>query len=312
MNAFVEFTAPAPEQPRRRAIMRGALRLLFRSVVRPPVPIACQRLIIRALTFKPTRISGVTRTSAELAGRRCEWHRPQHSDDGVLLYLHGGAYLLGSPATHRRLCSILARNASVSVCALDYRLAPEHPYPAAREDAVAAYRALLDAGHRPEQIAIGGDSAGGNLTLITAQRLLAEGLPLPAALVCLSPWADGTGEHLYDPPAGDPLLNPAWLDQAFQLYRPAHIQHDDPEFSPLHGRFEGLPPLLIQVGEDEMLLNDSLRLAERATAAGVSVQLERYPELWHVFQMHVGSLRAADQAVRRIANFLRAHISVGG
>ncbi len=223
----------------------------------------------------------------------------------MLLYLHGGAYLIGSPATHRNITSHLAKRCGMAVCALDYRLAPEHPYPAALEDALAAYRELLAQGHTAAQIVIGGDSAGGNLSLITALRLKQLGLPLPAALVCFSPWTDASCNQLHKPPAGDPLLHPAWMQQAVGLYCPAGLDRRDPGLSPVYADLTGLPPLLIQVGEDELLLNDSLRLAEQAKAAGVTVKLERYAGLWHVFQAHAGMLAVADLALARVAGFLQ-------
>ncbi|MDH0096254.1 alpha/beta hydrolase, partial [Pseudomonas sp. GD04158] len=238
-------------------------------------------------------------------GRPCEWHRPPAGSGNVLLYLHGGAFMIGGPETHRGICASLAKRAGIDVCALDYRLAPEHPYPAARDDVVAAYRALLDAGYRAEQIAIGGDSAGGNLSLVGSLRIRELGLPTPAALVCFSPATDFTGEQMHQPPAGDPLIHPCWIEQAAELYCPADLPRDDPGLSPVFADLSQLPPTLIQVGEDELLLNDSLRLAERAQAAGASVRLERYPGLWHVFQAHVGMLRAADYAIARVAAFLR-------
>lgn len=304
MNAPVDFTAPLAEQPWLRRLLRGVLRLLFRGLVRPPMPIAGQRALINLLTaFGPPQ-RGVSRTAETLGGRPCEWHRPQQGTGSVLLYLHGGAYLIGGPRSHRAICASLARRGGVAVCALDYRLAPEFPFPAARDDALAAYRALLAAGYRAERIVIGGDSAGGNLSLITCLRLRELGLPQPAALVCLSPVTDFTFRHLHQPPAGDPLLHPRWLEQALALYCPAGVACDDPRVSPLFAELTGLPPLLIQVGEDELLLNDSLRFAERARAAGVSVRLERYPGLWHVFQAHAGLLRAADFALGRVVGFL--------
>lgn len=213
--------------------------------------------------------------------------------------------MIGGPDTHRSICASLAKRAALDVCALDYRLAPEHPYPAARDDVVAAYQALLDAGYRPEQIAIGGDSAGGNLSLVGCLRIIELGLPAPAALVCFSPATDFTGEQMHEPPAGDPLIHPRWIEQAAELYCPADLPRDDPGLSPLFAELSPLPPTLIQVGEDELLLNDSLRLAERAEAAGVDVRLERYPGLWHVFQAHVGMLRAADYAIDRVVAFVR-------
>lgn len=305
MTASADFTAPAAEQMLLRRVLRGFLRLLFRGLVRPPMPIAGQRLVLRLLTATTLTPRGVARRAATLGGRPCEWHRPPASSGKVLLYLHGGAFMIGGPATHRGICASLAKRGGLDVCALDYRLAPEHPYPAARDDVVAAYRALLDAGYRPEQIAIGGDSAGGNLSLVGSLRIAELGLPAPAALVCFSPATDFTGERMHLPPAGDPLIHPRWIEQAAELYCPADLPRNDPGVSPLFADLSQLPPTLIQVGEDEILLNDSLRLAERAQAAGASVRLERYPGLWHVFQAHVGMLRAADYAIARVAAFLR-------
>lgn len=305
MTASADFKAPAAEQMLLRGLLRGFLRLFFRSLVRPPMPVAGQRRVLRALTAITLTPPGVSRSADTLAGRPCEWHRPPVSGGSVLLYLHGGAFMIGGPDTHRGICASLAKRAALEVCALDYRLAPEHPYPAARDDVVAAYQALLAAGYRAEQIAIGGDSAGGNLSLVGCLRILELGLPVPAALVCFSPVTDFTGEQMHEPPAGDPLLHPSWIEQAAQLYCPADLPRADPGMSPLFADLGCLPPTLIQVGEDELLLNDSLRLAERAKAAGVNVRLERYPGLWHVFQAHVGMLRAADYAIARVAAFLR-------
>ena len=305
MTASADFRAPAAEQMLLRGLLRGVLRLFFRGLVRPPMPVSGQRRVLRMLTAITLTPRGVSRSAATLAGRPCEWHRTPGSGGSVLLYLHGGAFMIGGPDTHRGICASLAKCAALDVCALDYRLAPEHPYPAARDDVVAAYQALLDAGYRPEQIAIGGDSAGGNLSLVGCLRIVELGLPPPAALVCFSPVTDFTGEQMHQPPAGDPLLHPSWIEQAAQLYCPADLPRNDPRLSPLFADLSCLPPTLIQVGEDELLLNDSLRLAARAEAAGADVRLERYPGLWHVFQAHVGMLRAADRALERVASFLR-------
>jgi monoterpene epsilon-lactone hydrolase len=304
MPAAAEFTPPALTQPLLRGVLRGGLRLLFRSLVRPPTPIALQRGLLRLLTISAAA-RGITCTRSTIGGRPCEWQRPPGEPTSVFLYLHGGAYLIGSPATHRAITGALAKLGNLAVCTLDYRLAPEHRYPAALEDSVAAYKALLAAGYRAEQIVIGGDSAGGNLALITALRLQESGLPAPRALVCFSPVTDFSLRQLHKPPAGDPLLNPAWLAQAVKLYCPADMPPQDPRLSPVYADLSALPPTLIQVGSDELLLNDSLRFAERAKAAGVELQLEVYPGLWHVFQAHVGLLHAADFAMARVISFLR-------
>lgn len=305
MTGSVEQLNPGAEQALLRKILRGTLRVLFRGLIRPPLPVALQRLLLRGLTLISHQPRGISRSRGQLAGRPCEWHRGQAGQGRVLLYLHGGAYLIGAPSTHRSICAHLAKRAQIEVCALDYRLAPEHPYPAAREDAVAAYQALLAQGYAAQQIFIGGDSAGGNLSLITCLHLLAQGLPLPNALLLLSPVTDFSGEHLHSPEAGDPLLHPAWLEQAIGLYCPPTLARTDPGLSPLNAQLSGLPALLIQVGEDEVLLNDSLRLAAKAHASGVTVHLQRYEQMWHVFQAHAGLLKVADRALADAARFIR-------
>ena len=305
MTAPVEFTPPAADQALLRTVLRAGLRVLFRGLVRPPMPIAGQRAVLRALTTMGKSPRGITRSAGTLGGRPCEWHRPASGCGTVMLYLHGGAYIIGGANTHRALCAHLAKRGQMDVCALDYRLAPEYPFPAARDDAVAAIEALLDMGYAPEQIVVGGDSAGGNLSLISSLRLRDLGRPQPAALVCFSPVTDFTGAHLHEPPAGDPLINRAWVEQALSLYCPPGVAHDDPGLSPQFADLHGLPPLLLQVGEDEILRNDSLRFAEKAQAAGVDVSLQRYPHMWHVFQAYAGTLKAADFAIAEVVSFLR-------
>jgi acetyl esterase/lipase len=308
MNAPVEFTASEPGQPLLRATLRGALRLLFRGLMRPPLPVPLQRLVLRLLTASTLAPRGVEREAGQLGGRPCEWHRPRGGSHVVLLYLHGGAFITGSPATHRAITASLARRAGVAVCALDYRLAPEHRFPAAREDAVAAYRELLEAGYPASRIVIGGDSAGGNLTLLTALEIRHQGLPRPAGLVCFSPVTDLSGTAPHNPPAGDPLIHPAWVEQAMDLYCPPGLDRRDPALSPLFADLSGLSPMLVQVAEDEVLRDDSLRLAERVRAAGGWVRLERYPGLWHVFQAHAGVLRRADEALASAADFICRYV----
>ena len=190
MTASADFNPPVAGQMLLRSLLRGLLRLLFRGLVRPPMPVAGQRWVLRVLSAVTLTPREVSRSSATLAGLPCEWHRPPASGGSVLLYLHGGAFMIGGPATHRGICASLAKRAAIDVCALDYRLAPEHPYPAARDDVVAAYQALLEAGYRPEQIVIGGDSAGGNLSLAGCLRCIELGLPAPVALICFSPLTD--------------------------------------------------------------------------------------------------------------------------
>ncbi len=307
MTAFVE--PPRLGQRVLARVLRTSLTLFFRSLIRPPMPIAGQRWIIRALTAATLTPHGVRRVDGTLGGLACEWQRPAQDSDKVMLYLHGGAYLIGSPATHRAITGHLAKRCKLAVCALDYRLAPEHPFPAALDDGVAAYQALLNQGYRGEQIVLAGDSAGGNLALGLALRLKQASLPMPSALVCFSPLTDASLGQLHKPAAGDPLLSVAWIEQAGALFCPPAVDRRDPFLSPVYADLSGLPPLLIQVGEDEVLLNDSLRLAERATAAGVAVQLQRYSGCWHVFQAHAGLLHVADLALARVASFLQEQLA---
>ncbi|WP_374440332.1 alpha/beta hydrolase [Pseudomonas panipatensis] len=312
MNAPVEILPPTSAGQRLlSALLRGTLRLLFRGLIRPPLPVAAQRLILRGLTLATRSPRGVRRSHEPLAGVPCEWQRPPRAQGRVILYLHGGAYLLGSPATHRAITANLARLAAAEVCAVDYRLAPEYRYPAPLEDALAVYQALLARGVPAADIAVAGDSAGGHLALQLALALKARGQPLPGALVVFSPCTDFTCAHWHQPPAGDPLISRAWVESAVALFCPPGLAHDSPQLSPLFADLSGLPPLLIQVGEDEVLRNDSLRLAAKAREQGVVVELQRYRDCWHVFQAHAGVLQVADRALAEVAGFL-ACVQGGG
>jgi acetyl esterase/lipase len=222
----------------------------------------------------------------------------------VVLYLHGGAYVLGSRATHRELASRIAAATAARVLVLDYRLAPEHPFPAAVEDAIAAYRALVIEGIAPRSITIAGDSAGGGLTLATLLALRDAGDGLPACAVCLSPWTDleGTGASAQPGATDDPMITVAGLQANGKLYADGSLRN--PLASPVHGDFAGLPPLLIQVGTREVLLDDSTRVAEKARAAGVPVRLEIEDGAFHVWQA-TPHLPEAHDALRRIGAFVR-------
>ncbi|WP_240008834.1 alpha/beta hydrolase [Aquipseudomonas campi] len=306
MTGSVELAAPTGRRQCWLApLLRGMTWLLFRSFFQPRLSAQVQRRLLRLFTRITPVSPGVRIEPGELAGVSCEWLRPAQDNGWVLLYLHGGAFIVGAPQTHRSLTSYLARHGNLAVCALDYRLAPEQPFPAARDDALAAYRALLAQGQPAERIVIAGDSAGGNLCLVTALHLRELGLPLPAALVCFSPLTDVSGATLHQPAAGDPLLDEAWLEQGIGAYCPAGMDRRDPAVSPLYADLQGLPPLLVQVGEDEILLRQSQLLAEHALAAGVDCELELYRRQWHVFQINCGLLPSADQALQRVLGFLR-------
>jgi epsilon-lactone hydrolase len=224
----------------------------------------------------------------------------------AVLYFHGGGYCVGGIVTHHAITSRIALAAGCPVYALDYRLAPEHPFPAPVEDAVAAYHALLEEGLRPEHIVFAGDSAGGGLTVAAMLAAREAGLPMPAAGVPISPWVDLTGELGWRDMDGavDPMVRHADLDSLTRAYM-AGGDSRHPHAAPVHGDLSGLPPLLIQVGTAEILLPDARVLAQRASAAGVEVFLEEEegaPHVWHHF---VATIPEAVTAIARIGAFVR-------
>ena len=236
-----------------------------------------------------------------------EWLAPPSARvDVVVLYLHGGGYVIGSPRSHRHLAAAIARAARARALVLDYRLAPEHPFPAALEDAVAAYRWLLAQGIAPARLVVAGDSAGGGLTVATLVALRERGLPLPAAGVSISPWVDLTcSARSYATNAGvDPIVRPAMVAEMACAYL-GGADPRTPLASPLFADLSGLPPLLIHVGRDEVLLDDATGLAERAKAAGVAARLEIVPRMVHVWHWFLPMLDEAQTAVDEIGAFVR-------
>jgi epsilon-lactone hydrolase len=223
-----------------------------------------------------------------------------------ILFLHGGGYVTGGPALYRHLLWRLAAAAAARVAAIAYRLAPEHPFPAALDDAVAAWRGLIAEGVDPCRAVVIGDSAGGGLTLALALRLRDEGAPLPAALVAMSPWTDlaVTGASLRGNAAADPMMNAADVPKLAAVYL-AGADPRNPYASPLYGDPAGLPPTLIQVGSDEILRDDSVRMAERMRAAGCAVELEIWPRMPHVFQAFAMFMPEARRAIARVGGFVQ-------
>lgn len=247
-------------------------------------------------------------------GVPAEWvSMPGASDSHAVLYLHGGGYVVGSPRTHRALTTALAREANAKLLVIDYRMGPEHPCPAAIEDAVAAYRFLLDQGYDAANIAISGDSAGGGLTVATLVALRDAGVALPAAAAPISPWVDLTGNSLtLDTRADvDPMVKREGLMTMAAHYRGA-LPAEDPRVSPLFADLSGLPPMLIQVGDHETLLGDAEELDRRARAAGVETRLEIWDEMIHVFHMFHFMLPEAAEANRRIGEFFRTRWGIAG
>ncbi len=254
---------------------------------------------------RPIHAPGVRRETVDAGGVPAEWIGPTKGEpQKVLLYLHGGGWIMGWYNAHRWMVGYLARVLGRRALAVDYRLAPEHPFPAGLDDCLAAYRWLLQNGTPARDIVIAGDSAGGNLTLTTMLALRDAGDPLPAAAVCLSPGTDleAGGESFRADK--DPMLHAAMARRMLEYYLADNDPHA-PLLSPLYGDLHGLPPLLIQVGEDELLLSDCTRFAERARAAGVEIRLEIWPRMWHVWQIFVPVLPEANKAIRAIAAFVR-------
>jgi acetyl esterase/lipase len=274
-------------------------RVLQRSTQRTWIPIHVQRACTEAAS-KITRVPpGISVEHGTLGGRPSDRLEPEGADNSrAVLHLHGGAYVIGSPRTHRGLAAQIARAANAPVHLPDYRLGPEHKHPAALEDALAAYRELLASGIDSKSIVIAGDSAGGGLTAALALRLREEGEPLPGGLVILNGYLDLTcaGVSTLANAREDVGLFRDWAIRGGELYRGDADPHD-PELSPSGAELSGLPPTYLQVGTHDLLLSDSEAFAERAEEAGVDVRLRRFDGMWHDFQVAAGLLREADEAI---------------
>jgi monoterpene epsilon-lactone hydrolase len=293
------------------AIAKMGIRLY--AALRPRNPsVVRQRARMDALAGRIPLARGSVTEPVDAGGVSAEWIAAPGVDSGrALFYLHGGAYCLGSITTHRAFVSRLARAGGMRALAIDYRLAPEHPFPAALEDSLAAYRWLLARGIDPARIIIAGDSAGGGLALATLVALRDAGEPLPAGVVCLSPWTDlaGTGDSVQSRAGSDPMFGSADMGPTARAYAGGR-DLKTPLVSPLYADLRGLPPMLLQVGTDEILLDDSVRLAERAHETGVSATLTVWQGMFHVFQT-IPFLPEAWQAIAAIGAFMRERIESG-
>lgn len=279
----------------------------------PPPTLEQQRAGMAVIAESATLPEGVTVTETYAGGSRAYWNDPKDAaTDRVILYLHGGGYVIGSPKSHERFVGHLANAVGCRALNVDYRLAPEHPHPAAVTDATNAYRWLLAQGFKPEHIAISGDSAGGGLTLATLLSIKENGLPQPAAAVPLSPWTDmeGLGDSMDTNAPNDMLVQRAGLKDMAASFLGEGTHPRDPLAAPLYGDYRGIAPLYIQVGGDETLLDDSTRVAERAKAAGVEVKLDIFPEMQHVFQASAGNMPEATDAVERIGAYLKQKLGL--
>ncbi len=248
----------------------------------------------------------VTYTEVDMDGVRGEWvsvNRP-HMRKYVILYCHGGGYSTGSCLYGRTITSKLATAASIDVLGFDYRLAPEHPCPAALEDALKVWDYLMLLGYGARDVILAGDSAGGNLALVLTLKLKAERRFLPRGLVLMSPWTDLTasGRSYRTKAEVDPVLDAEYIDRMTKAYIPEGENLENPLISPLFGDFEGFPPVYIQVGENEILLSDSVELHKKLQKAGVPAKLDRFKGMWHVFQM--SPFRTAADAMEKSAEFI--------
>ena len=272
-----------------------------------PLPVA-HRLLKQGMA-RVQLDADVLREAVTADGVAGEWLIPHDCPpDQVLLYLHGGGFVYGLTPQHLQMGAYLAQKMAMRVLMVDYRTAPDHPFPAALDDCVTAYRWLLDQGVPAQHIVVAGDSAGGNLTITMLMKLRDSGSSLPAAAACLSPVTDLTDRE--NPRQGfkDPLLSP----KSVKFYHQSYVQDHDaqnPLISPVFGDLRGLPPLLVHAGEDEILRDDAIRITDLARSAGVDVRLNVYPRMWHVWQLHLTLPQAID-SLDEIADFLQG--ALGG
>jgi epsilon-lactone hydrolase len=284
-----------------------AIRALLTSKPRP-VGWAERRQRINEIGSTWPVADDVLLEEVDVDGVPGEWSIVPGSDvSRVLMFFHGGGYCSGSIVSHRRMVTEAGRAARMRTLAVDYRLAPEHPYPAAHEDAMTAWRFLRKQGIAAHNIAVGGDSAGGNLTITLINRLRAAGEEQPACAWLASPWTDLTmsGASLEAKDHADPLIHKAYLEELASAYAPAPVDRRDPLISPLFADLSGFPPTLIQVGSSETLLDDAVRFARAAGLADVYVTLQVWPHMIHAWAMWNAKLTAGREALEQAGEFVR-------
>ena len=290
----------------RNALLRGLLSLIFRKELSIPES--------RVRSEKMAKLVGkvhlhVKVDALQIGDIYTEWiAQPDADEQYVILYFHGGGYVSGSVAIHKLLCIELAQATGVRILLPEYRLAPENPFPAALEDALSAYHWLLEQGYTSVDIIIAGDSAGGGLALATTLALRNAGEALPTALFCISPWADLklTGDSYRTKAKTDPILRTKELSHWASCYAD-EADLSNPLVSPAYADFHDFPPMLIQVGSEEILLDDALQVAERANAEGVDVTLKVWPGMWHVWHATGTWLPESREALAEIGQFVREH-----
>ncbi len=286
------------------------LQMLRQAPAVEGADVLTMRKNMAALTVNAPTPEGVAIEPVDANGVAAEWTIAEGArDDVAIVYLHGGGYTMGSLDSHRALCGRLSRVARARVLNVDYRLAPECPHPAALDDALAALRYVAAQGFAPNRTAVAGDSAGGGLTLATLLAVRDAGDPMPAAGLCISPWTDLalTGSSVETRAAVDPMVRGPDLELMAAAYL-AGRDAKEPLASPLYADLTGLPPLLLQVGDAEILLDDSVRVVERARAAGVDAELRVWPEMIHVWHCFADVLPEGAAAIVEMAEFLEARL----
>lgn len=295
-----------------KPIMRSVVRFGIKPLMLSWVPISVQRMGLDSTIMIQRKVKGVSVEKDMIADVPVEWHRPQSRDkDKVIVYLHGGKFVIGSPTSHREMVSTLAKNTGCAIVFVHYRRAPEYIFPAAVNDARSVFMALRQKGYAAENIAIAGDSAGGGLSFSLLHSLRNDKQAMPAAAFTMSPWVDlsCTSDTLKSHAKRDPMLNPKGLKAATEKYL-SGLEAETPLASPLFGEMNDLPPTLIHVGSEEVLLDDSKKLHAKLQSESNDTQLKVWDGLWHVFQFHVGMLSASRESIKEGAEFLRKHLNI--
>lgn len=292
-----------------KQLLAWTIRTTLRPALSPKTPLKLQRFCsdaASAIVLGPRGYKTKKQTIAQVPTVHIQ---PKTTQSGLsILYLHGGGYVVGSSKSHTKLAAQIGHAAQAQVWLPEYRLAPEHTSPAAIEDVITVYKALLAQGQDPKKLVIAGDSAGGGLSLSTAIAIRDAGLPLPASLVLLSPWVDLSlsGSTMKTHAAQDAMLSENWLAWCAKNYC-GQKSGTDPTCSPLYADLTGLPPILIHVGTEEVLLDDAKRLAEQTEKYGIPTNLKVYDRVGHVFQFHAGILNESNDSIERIGQFIDKH-----
>ena len=284
---------------------RWTIKNLIPTILNTETAIPVQRKKLDKLMGTAPLPWGVSARKVNIRGLSALWIDVDAKNQRTLLFLHGGAYNIGSINSHKELAARLGKAAKANVLLIDYRLAPEHAFPAGLDDAVMAYQWLLRQGYKASNISIVGDSAGGGLALAAAIKLRDTGIPLPACLCLISPWTDLTmsGDSVKSNATKDIMLNPAWMRLMAHNYAgPDKLA--DPLASPHYGEYKGLPPIIIHVGADELILSDSERLASKAKENGVEVTIDINPDMWHIWHIHAGFMPEAKKALKKLGRFI--------